>query len=226
MTEPLYADEHLLVVDKPSGVAVHRGWAGDEVNAMTLARDHAGRWVYPVHRLDRGTSGVLVFALDPETAGLIAAAFREGAVEKRYVALVRGVPPEEGRVEHPVPRGEKGTERVPAVTCYRRLGVALDRFSLIEARPLTGRLHQIRRHLKHLSHPLIGDTRYGDGRENRRLRAEVGLHRLALHAASIRFAHPRTGRTVHVPAPAPPDLREPLARLGLALELDAACAAG
>lgn len=219
----LYADPHLVVVDKPSGLAVHRGWAADRVNAMTLARDAAGAWVYPVHRLDRATSGVLVFALDPATAALLQDRFRAGSVEKRYVALVRGIPAEEGTIDHPVPRAD-GAERVPAITRYRRLGVALDRFSLIEARPETGRLHQIRRHMKHISHPLMGDTRYGDGRENRRLRAEVALHRLALHAASIRFSHPHTGEMVHVRAPAPADLHDPLERLGLAPDLDAACA--
>lgn len=206
-----------MVVDKPSGLAVHRGWASDSVTAMTLARKAAGRWVYPVHRLDRGTSGVLVFALDPKTAARLGAMFSTGAVDKRYLALVRGVPPEEGTIDYPIPRSEKG-ERVSAVTCFRRLGVARDRFSWIEARPLTGRLHQIRRHMKHVSHPLLGDTRYGDGRENRRLRAEVGLHRLALHAASIRFPHPETGEPIEVAAPVPDDLRVPLERLGIAID--------
>lgn len=223
--EQLYTDASLVVVDKPSGLAVHRGWADDDVNAMTLARDLAGRWVYPVHRLDRGTSGVLVFALDSRTAALLQERFQEGSVEKRYVALVRGVVAEGGTIDHPIPRAD-GAERVAAITHYRRLGVALDRFSLVEARPETGRLHQIRRHMKHISHPLIGDTRYGDGRENRRLRSEVALHRLALHAASIRFPHPHTGAIVSVAAPAPADLRDPLERLGLASELDGACAIG
>ncbi len=219
----LYRDRSLVVVDKPSGVAVHRGWAADRVNAMTLARDAAGEWVYPVHRLDRGTSGVLVFALSSEIAARIAEGFRDARVEKRYVALVRGVPPEQGTIDSPVPRADKSAERVPAVTHFRRLGVALDRFSLLELRPETGRLHQIRRHVKHISHPVMGDTRYGDGRENRRLRAEVGLHRLALHAASIAFSHPESGEPLRFAAPPPADLRDPLERLGLARELDDAC---
>lgn len=214
--EELHSDEHLIVVNKPSGLAVHRGWAADAVNAMTLARDMAGRWVYPVHRLDRGTSGVLVFAFDSETAAMLQEQLRGQSVKKRYVALARGLVPDEGSIDHPVPRSPKGP-RVEAVTRFRRLGVALDRYSLIEALPETGRLHQIRRHMKHISHPLIGDTRYGDGRENRRLREEYGLHRLALHAAELRFVHPHTGAALEVSAPMPDDLRAPLERLGFEL---------
>lgn len=209
----LYRDEHLFVLDKPSGLAVHRGWAADEVTAMTIARAKIRRHVHPVHRLDRGTSGVLVFALDTDTAALFSAQLREHSVEKRYLALVRGVTPEEGRIDHPVPRSPKGP-RADAISRYVRLGVALDRYSLVEVVPETGRLHQIRRHMKHLSHPLIGDTRYGDGRENRKLRAEHGLCRLALHASSIRFTHPHTGAAIHIVAPLPDDLRGPLEHMG------------
>jgi tRNA pseudouridine65 synthase len=214
--EPLYRDEHLVAVNKPSGLAVHRGWATDRVTALSLARDTSGRHVYPVHRLDRGTSGVLVFAFDGATAALLQERFKERAVLKRYLALTRGITPESGRIDHPVPRSEDG-ERVPAVTSYRRLGVALDRYSLIEAIPETGRLHQIRRHLKHLHHPLIGDTKYGDGRENRRWR-ELGLTRLALHAAELRFPHPVTSIELAILAPFPDDLRVPLERAGLSLD--------
>ncbi len=211
--DELYRDEHLVVVNKPSGLAVHRGWAADHVTAMTLVRNMTRRYVYPVHRLDRGTSGVLVFAFDGPTAGMLQDHFRDKTVQKRYLALVRGCTPEGGCIDHPVPRKPKGP-RVDAVTRFRRLGVAIDRYSLVEALPETGRLHQIRRHMKHINHPLIGDTAYGDGRENRRLRSEFGLLRLALHAASIRFAHPHTGERVEVFAPPPDDLRVPLERLG------------
>jgi tRNA pseudouridine65 synthase len=211
--EILYLDDHLVVVDKPSGLAVHRGWATDKVTAMTIARAKTRRHVHPVHRLDRGTSGVLVFAFDPDTAGLLSAALRAHSVEKRYLALVRGVTPERGRIDHPVPRSPKGP-RVDAVSAFVRLGVALDRYSLVEVAPETGRLHQIRRHMKHLNHPLIGDTRYGDGRENRKLRADHGLARLALHASSIRLDHPHTGAAIHLVAPLPEDLRAPLERMG------------
>ncbi len=213
----LYEDEHVVVVNKRSGLAVHRGWAADRVTAMTLARNRMGRWVYPVHRLDRGTSGALLFAFDAPTAALLQEAFSARTITKTYLALVRGVTPEEGRIDHPVPRSPKGP-RVDAVTSYRRLAVALDRYSFIEVVPETGRLHQIRRHLKHVNHPLIGDTKYGDGRETRKLRAEYGLLRLALHASRICFVHPHSGASILARAPIPEDLRAPLAKMGFDLE--------
>lgn len=214
--EALYRDPHLVVIAKPSGLAVHRGWATDRVTALSLTRDLSGRHVYPVHRLDRGTSGVLVFAFDSATARRLQEALSAPSAEKRYLALTRGITPEAGRIDHPIPRSPKGP-RVDAITSFRRLGVALDRYSLVEARPETGRLHQIRRHLKHLNHPLIGDTRYGDGRENRKLRAGYDLTRLALHACAVRFVHPESGAPLEVLAPLPADLRAPFERMGFEL---------
>lgn len=209
----LYRDEHLVVVNKPSGLSVHRGWDGDAVNALTLTRGLVGRHVYPVHRLDRPTSGALVFALDSETAARLQDHFRAHTVGKRYLAVARGIVPEAIRIDHPVPREPEG-ERVDAVTNVRRLELVEERYSLIEACPETGRLHQIRRHLKHLSHPLVGDTRYGDGAINRACRERFGLARLALHALGITFAHPHRDERISVLAPPPDDLREPLARMG------------
>ena len=213
----LYRDDDLVVVDKPSGMIVHRGWARDPVTAMTLARGLLGRRVYPVHRLDRGTSGALLFALDPEIARRLQEAFAAGGVEKRYLALVRGIPPEEGVIDHPLPRqGDRPDAlRVPAVTRFWRLGT-FERYSLVEAMPETGRSHQIRRHFKHLSHPLIGDVQFGKGEHNRLFRERFSLHRLALHARELAFAHPRTGAAVRVVAPLPADLAGPLGAMGLA----------
>lgn len=212
----LYRDDHLMVVNKPSGLAVHRGWAADPVNATVLARWLAKRRVHPVHRLDRGTSGALVFAFSSSVAGRLQQLFQDRRVEKRYVAAVRGVMRYAGLLDHPVPKSEKGP-RVDAATDLRRLEATQDRYSLVEAKPHTGRLHQIRRHLKHLSHPILCDTRYGDGKENRKARAEFGLLRMALHAAAIRFDHPESGKTVDVRAPIPDDLRVPLNRYGFTL---------
>ena len=211
----LYRDEVLLAVDKPSGLAVHRGAARDRVVALQLVRDHVGRHVHAVHRLDRATSGVLLFAFDPETARRMQERFETGGVEKRYLALVRGIPPEEGVIDHPIPRDEDGP-RVPAVTEFRRLAV-FERYSLVEARPLTGRRHQIRRHFKHLSHPLIGDVRYGKGEHNRLFRERFGLHRLALHALELAFDHPGTGEHLRITAPLPEDLAGPLRAMGFNL---------
>ena len=213
----LHRDDLLVAVCKPSGLAVHRGWANDPTYALTRVRDLLGRWVYPVHRLDRATSGVLVFALDRESAARVEAQFRAGGVVKRYVALVRGVTPGRGTIDHPVKRHQRGGERVDAVSEYRRLAT-FERFSLVEARPLTGRLHQIRRHLKHLGHPLIGDVRYGKGDLNRHFRQRFDLHRLALHACELRLEHPVDGSPLRFVAEIPDDLAVPLAAMGLALD--------
>jgi tRNA pseudouridine65 synthase len=208
--ELLWADEHLAVVHKPSGLLVHRGWGDDDVVAMTEARSLLGRWVYPVHRLDRGTSGALLFALSPEVARKLQEAFEARAVTKVYWALVRGALGAELLIDHPVPRAEDGP-KVEAITAIAPLW-SKDRYSWVEARPRTGRLHQIRRHLKHVSHPIIGDVNYGKGEHNRLFRERYGLHRLALHAARIELEHPVTAERIRVDAPLPQDLAEPLAR--------------
>jgi tRNA pseudouridine65 synthase len=212
----LYHDAELLIVDKPAGLLVHRGWGTDSDTALARARRIAGCWVYPAHRLDRATSGVLVFALQAEVASQLGAAFRAHAPLKTYLALVRGRPLEQALIDSPVPRSEDG-KRVAAYTSYRRLAASsVERCSLVLAAPHTGRLHQIRRHLKHVSHPLIGDVRYGKGPINREYRARYGLHRLALHAASLELAHPRTGQALSVFAPPPAELTTCFVALGFA----------
>ncbi len=210
----LYRDGFLLAVNKPSGIAVHRGAAQDRIVALQTVRDLIGRHVHAVHRLDRSTSGALLFALDPGTAREMQERFAASEVVKRYLALVRGLPPEEGVIDHPIPRAPGGP-RVAAVTEFRRLAV-FERYALVEARPLTGRLHQIRRHFKHLSHPLIGDVRYGKGEHNRIFRERFGLYRLALHARELAFAHPETGERLRILAPVPEDLAGPLRAMGMA----------
>jgi tRNA pseudouridine65 synthase len=213
----LYQDEALVAVNKPSGMLVHRGWANDKVVAMTELRDQIGQWVYPAHRLDRGTSGVLLFALRSEVAASLGQAFRERLVDKRYLGLVRGVPDESGVIDHDIP-GKEGGERVPAVTEYRRLGVA-GRYSLVEATPRTGRLHQIRRHLKHISCPLIGDVRYGKGEHNRYFRETFHLHRLALHCHGLALTHPTSGQRLELRADLPDDFAQAVLGLGIGDEL-------
>jgi tRNA pseudouridine65 synthase len=211
----LHQDASLVAVDKPSGMAVHRGWSQERYTVLQVLRDQVGRRVYPVHRLDRSTSGALVLAFDPETARSLQEQFEAGEVRKRYLALVRGIPPEHGIIDHPVPRSPHGP-RVPAVTEYRRLAT-FERYALLEVRPRTGRLHQIRRHLKHISHPLIGDVNYGKGEHNRLFRDRFGLHRLALHAAELSLDHPVDGRPLRFFAPVPEDLAGPLRAMGMAV---------
>jgi tRNA pseudouridine65 synthase len=207
----LFRDEHLVAVSKPSGLLVHRGWARDRDVLMTRVRDQVGMRVHPLHRLDRGGSGVVLFALHPEAARRMGALFAGRSIEKTYLALVRGAPDEHGTIDHAIARREDGP-RVESITLYRRLA-QYGRYALVAARPLTGRPHQIRRHLKHIACPLIGDVRYGKGEHNRVLREQFSLHRLALHAAVVRFVHPFTEEPLTIRAPLPDDLAEPLAAL-------------
>ncbi len=209
----LYRDPELVVVDKPAGLAVHRGFSKARDVAMMRVRDALGAHVYPVHRLDSGTSGVLVFALSSEVAALMGRAFEQQAVKKLYLGLVRGVPPSTLVIDHPVPsREERSSPRVSARTSIE-LAERFGRYCLITARPETGRLHQIRRHLKHISCPLLGDVRYGKGEHNRLFRERFGLHRLFLHAQAIDFAHPTTGLVLRIEAPLPEELKSILEQL-------------
>lgn len=211
----LYQSAALVAVDKPSGLCVHRGQSRDAVHALELVRDQVGAYVYPVHRLDRATSGVLLFALTADAARELGSAFAGGLVEKRYVALVRGAPPDHVRLSHPLSQ-EDGRTPQPAVTTLRTLA-RYGRYAWVEAFPETGRTHQIRRHLKHLSCPIIGDVRYGKGDHNRFFRTRYDLHRLALHAASVEVRDPAANSSVMIAAPIP----EILARTLEALENDA-----
>jgi tRNA pseudouridine65 synthase len=217
----LYRDDSIAVFNKPAGLLVHRSWI-DRLEtrfALQLARDQLGQRVYPVHRLDKPTSGLLLFALSPENAALLTAAFTGGNVAKRYLGVCRGNAPDSGTIDHPLleeqdridPHRQEGKEPQEAVTTYRCLGrvelpfsvgrYPTSRYSLVEARPLTGRRHQIRRHFKHIFHPLVGDVNYGEGRHNRFFREEFDCQRLLLHAAQLSFPHPATGEELTVNAP-------------------------
>jgi len=211
----LFVDPYVVVANKPSGLLVHRGLANDDDVALFRVRDALGERVHPVHRLDRGTSGALLFARTAHVAGILCRAFEEGRIDKRYFALVRGVPPPFGVVDHAIPKSEGGP-RAPAVTRYRLVARSpVDRCSLVEAMPESGRLHQIRRHLRHVGHPLVGDVNYGSGEINRHYRSLYGIHRLALHAHFLSFDHPMTEQRVEVTARLPDDLAPGLAALGL-----------
>ncbi|MBL4683272.1 MAG: hypothetical protein JKY37_01685 [Nannocystaceae bacterium] len=218
----LYLDEHYVAINKPSGLLVHRqrGVAG-EAAALQQVRDHVGQHVYPVHRLDRSTSGVLVFGMTSDAASRLAPAFANRLVDKRYVAVVRGTPSERGVVDY-VLRDESDGVRRDAVTEFARLAVTeIDepvpphptaRYSLVALRPRTGRTHQLRRHMAHLRHPIVGDVCHGDGRHNRVFRRRFNSHRLLLWATMLRFQHPYTD--VEVALQAPPLDPETLHALG------------
>jgi tRNA pseudouridine65 synthase len=196
----LHRDARCVAVDKPSGVATHRGWADDDDALLQQVRDAVNAYVYPIHRLDRGASGVVLFALDKEAARAFSEAWDRA--EKVYLAITRGHPADQ-TIDHAIPKGP-GEERVPAVTDVRCLET-FGRYALVEARPRTGRLHQIRRHLKHIACPLIGDVRYGKGEHNRIFRTQHALHRLALHCTTLTVPHPEGG-TLAVECALPADL--------------------
>lgn len=217
----LFRDDALLLVDKPSGIVVHPGWAQDGGGMVKVLGKQVGQKVFPLHRLDRGASGVLAFALNSEAAHAGTVAFAEGRAHKAYLAIVRGHPAEHVVVDHPVPRDEGSSERVPAITEVRRLGL-WERYALVLAMPRTGRLHQIRRHLKHLSCPLIGDANYGKSEHNKIFRERFGLDRLALHALSLSLPHPTTGAWVHVQAPLSGSLAACVEQMGLSAVLQSA----
>ena len=205
----LYQDETCVVVNKPAGMLMHRSWLDkhETTFVMQSLRDQLGRHVYPIHRLDRPTSGAVLFALDSESARAYCQQFEQGSVSKRYLAVVRGYLLDSGVVDYPLKVrfddvADKYANRdkppEPAITQYRCLATTeqdfvsakrypTSRYSLVELVPITGRKHQLRRHMTHLFHPIVGDTTYGDTAQNRAMSHHVGSGRLLLHAHSLSF---------------------------------------
>jgi len=214
----LYEDDEVLLVDKPSGLLVHRGWGQAEVTLADLVRRYTrSDSAHPLGRLDRSASGAVLFAQRATGVAALQQRAEQGQIEKRYLVLVRGAPPERGSIDHPLARRPDGP-RMPAVTDFHRLFTAQGEprdVSLVLARPRTGRLHQVRRHLKHLGHPLIGDANYGKGDLNRAMRERHGLARLALHALLVLFRRADGSVVRAVESPLPDDLRLPFQRLGI-----------
>ena len=212
--EILYKDDYIVVINKPTGLLVHKSMIDrhEIYYAMKMLRDQLdGQWVYPVHRLDKPTSGVLLFGLDSETARLLSEDIKAHGMQKEYIAVVRGYTPESGVIEHALKekldkiadkRAQEDKEAQDALTEYKRLAtVELDkavgryattRYSLVKLFPKTGRKHQLRRHMKHISHHIVGDTKYGRGEHNKFIRTEYGVNRLLLHCVSLKFRHPYT----------------------------------
>ena len=215
----LYQDEALLAVDKPAGMLVHRGWAqDDEVLTDWVRRLTGAERVHPIHRLDRNTSGLVLFARHRRAARHLNAQFAARQVFKHYIALVRGVPPPSGYIDHPVAPEPRSKARVEAQSSYRRLALCDDSepraCALVEVVPHTGRVHQVRRHMSRRDHPLIGDAVYGKGSLNRAFKARYGVPRLALHAVALRLEHPDTSRPLCLISPLAPELAESFERIG------------
>jgi tRNA pseudouridine65 synthase len=198
----LHRDEDLVAIDKPAGLLVHPSAldAHEARTALQLLRDQLGERLWPLHRLDKATSGVLLFARNAEAARRWGIAFEAGGVRKQYLALVRGWPAERGEIDYALAKDpelpSEGQARLAALTRYERLATfewpfsvdgrhPASRYALVAVEPLTGRRHQIRRHFKHIAHPLIGDTTHGKGAHNRAVAKWLGVDRLWLHAAWV-----------------------------------------
>ncbi len=207
----LYEDEHVVVINKPAWSVVHRtrGAKGALIILEELSRQ-LGQTLYPIHRLDRQTSGVLLLAKSSTAANTLSEELRESRVRKIYLGLCRGVIDESCRVDSPVP--EEGTKR-SARTDFDPVEVFCERYTLVRAFPRTGRHHQIRYHLRHLGHPLACDVKYGNGAINRFFRSTLGLDRMFLHAEHLRIIHPVELRYLKVSCPLPPDLEAVLEKL-------------
>lgn len=217
----IYRDEHFIAINKPSGLLVHRSFVDPHETqfAMQLLRDQIGQHVFPVHRLDRPTSGVLLFALSADAARAIGPEFSEHRIEKTYIALVRGYLTSEINLDYPLTEEQddytdkkaKAAEPKPAVTNFFPLATidvlySVDkypttRYSLVKCQPKTGRKHQIRRHLKHLNHPIIGDAKHGKGIHNRFFAEKFGGNRLMLACTEMKFTQPFTCEQIQLCAP-------------------------
>lgn len=208
----LFFDEWLAVIDKPAGLMVHDSKLarGETDFAADRLREQFGKPIFLIHRLDRATSGCLLLAFDRETAGALGKALMTQEVDKEYLAVCRGWPQEAFTVDHALDGGPGKPEKKPAVTHFTRLatgelpvpsaGFETSRYALLRCALETGRFRQIRRHLKHAFHHMIGDTSHGDGRHNLQFRMR-GVHRMLLHASRLSFMHPLSGERITAAAP-------------------------
>lgn len=208
--EILYQDDYLVAINKPNGLLVHRTNRASEATefALQLLRDQLGRHVYPCHRIDRKTSGLLLFALDEGSNSLMQQQFSAGKVSKRYLAIVRGYTPDSEQIDYPLKK-ENGTLQ-EATTKYKTLARTeleipyaahpTSRYSLVEVEPLSGRMHQIRKHLAHVFHPIIGDRPHGCNKQNKLFKEKWNMTSMMLHASSISFIHPVTQDEIHIKA--------------------------
>jgi tRNA pseudouridine65 synthase len=220
--EIIFQDDDFVAINKPSGLLVHRSEIDRHETrfAMQIVRDHLGQRVYPLHRLDKPTSGVLLFALSQSVAKAMMPAFSSKQVQKHYLAIVRGYTKEHEVIDYPLKeqldrmtdaQAKQDKPAQQAITEYRRLKTITfpipvrpyqtSRYSLLKLSPHTGRKHQLRRHMKHIFHPIVGDTSHGDGKHNEMFRREFDCHRLMLHAREICFPCPHSGKPIRVRAP-------------------------
>lgn len=231
----LFEDEDIIVINKPFGLLVHRTKMdfGETESVVTYMKKQTGEKVFTVHRLDKPTSGVLIMTKNAEMAKVLSLDFSERKVHKKYLALVRGQFPKEITIDHPLKEElDKISDKMarrdkPAQTALTHakflesieLPIEVDKYptsiySLVEASPVTGRKHQVRRHLRHINHPVIGDINYGSSKHNRYFEKEFGIKRLYLTCIEMSFTHPRAKENLKIKAPLDQDFSRVLKKLG------------
>jgi tRNA pseudouridine65 synthase len=210
MLEIIYHDDHLIAINKPHGLLVHRSKIANDATefALQMLRDQIGRQVSPVHRLDRKTGGVLLFAFEKEVEIAMHKQFQEALVEKKYFAILRGYAPDKLDIDYPLAK-ENGNmqEAFTSFVTLQRAEIAVpfgkhqtSRYSYVEATPKTGRMHQLRRHFAHIFHPIIGDRKHGCNKQNRFFKEKFEMTTMLLHASELAFKHPVTGNDIKLNA--------------------------
>ena len=209
--EILYQDDALVAINKPHGIAVHSSsmHANDEQFILQVLRDQLGQKVHPCHRLDKKTSGVLLFALQKELDSTMQVMFANNEIAKSYHAIVRGYIEEDGIIDYPLTNLKgKTQEAISEYQVLKRFEIEVpigkfptSRYSLLELRPQSGRYHQLRKHLAHIMHPIIGDRPHGCNKQNRYWKDHFKLDTMMLHAKDLQFTHPLTKESIHITAP-------------------------
>ena len=210
MLEIVYQDEHLIAINKPHGLLVHRSSIANDAKefALQLLRDQVGRHVSPVHRLDRKTGGLLLFAFEKDVEIALHQLFQNGQVTKKYLSVLRGHSPDGLDIDYPLAK-ENGTiqEAFTSFVTLKRSELAIpfgkyetSRYSLVEATPTTGRMHQLRRHFAHIFYPIIGDRKHGCNKQNKFFKEQWNMTTMLLHASELEFKHPVTGEILKLKA--------------------------
>jgi tRNA pseudouridine65 synthase len=222
--EIIYQDSGLVAINKPNGLLVHKTSIAADTNvfAVQLLRNQLGQKVYPVHRLDRKTSGVLLFALTEELNSLMQKQFYDGQVKKEYYAIVRGFTPDTMDIDYPLRRDDGVVqEAFTALRTLQKVDVnvssgkhATSRYALVALNPATGRMHQLRKHMAHVFHPIIGDRPHGCNKQNKFFTENYQMSSMLLHAAHLDFVHPLTGERIFLKAGFQPEFRRMLSVLG------------
>ena len=223
--EIIYQDEHYIAINKPAGLLVHRTSLATESKefALQILRNQINRHVYPCHRLDRKTSGALLFAKSTEANRKMQKCFAENEVAKTYLAIVRGFTEDTGIIDYPL-KTDNGKFQ-EAITHYKTLAKtevnlpfgkhSTSRYSLVEVKPQTGRMHQIRKHFAHILHPIIGDRPHGCNKQNKLFKERWNMSTMLLHASSLEFTHPFSGESINIQAPLSPEFTRMLKELNL-----------